>query len=330
MRKKFLVVGAGGRTGILFTEELQRAAEVVGVGREAMVSRVADGRILVSIDGQKPTKPNFRIISETKLGTDIEASFILLATKNPVGEAIRHYYQSINITHIPDLILPQNGLSAAEEAYTVLNEILGSKVSKMRIIRVALFNAVSSATVDNMSIISYSHPIRLSLGVAYGDDNVSDLAEILSSAGVEAYPVSKAHTKDMEYSKLFTNLIGVASFANGKSIEEGLIDDKCFYDEVSTLKEYVAVVKKNRGSFLNFKHYPIATLAFIVETVPFAVLRLFKGIIAKIILKGRGGKQKGNIDEIDYYNGAVIALAKKVGVETPVNSKIYKMIKEKV
>jgi ketopantoate reductase len=46
-----------------------------------------------------------------------------------------------------------------------------------------------------------------------------------------------------------------------------------------------------------------------------------------MITKGRGSKEKGNIDEIDYYTGAVLAMGKRLGIPTPVNDRVYAAMK---
>ncbi|GAI17549.1 unnamed protein product, partial [marine sediment metagenome] len=54
-----------------------------------------------------------------------------------------------------------------------------------------------------------------------------------------------------------------------------------------------------------------------------------RNILSGFISKGRGGKLK-DLDEIDYYNGGVVKLGKRIGVETLVNEKVYKRALEKL
>jgi len=51
--------------------------------------------------------------------------------------------------------------------------------------------------------------------------------------------------------------------------------------------------------------------------------------LANIISRERQGKLK-DLDEIEYYNGAVVKLGKKIGVKTPANEKIYNNIYDKL
>lgn len=330
MRKKVAVVGIGGRTGTLFADGLVNGAQVLGIGRESAVERIQNGMIHISKGEIVPYIFKCKMITEREFDKSINPDFILLATKNPVSAAVRYYYERVDPKHIPDLILSQNGFLAADEAYEELQRIFGDLVNKMRIFRVALFNAVSTEAHSDKYSISYSLPIRLSFGVAYGPDNVSGLKEIFDQSGIESYIVQQSDVRGMEYSKLFTNLIGTASFANGMSIEQGFNDKQVFADEINVLKEYMKVVRKSGGRFLNFKYYPIGLIAFLVDKLPVKMLGLFRRKIGSFISKERGGRAKGNIDEIDYYNGAIVKLGSKSGVETPINNKIYEMIKERL
>lgn len=330
MEKKIAVVGVGGRTGTLFAEELGNGAAVLGIGRESAVKSIKSGKVFISKDEGITYKFNCKTIAEKEVDKAVNPDFIFLATKNPVSPSIKYYYEKVDHLHLPDLILPQNGFLAADEAYEELERMFGNLAKDIKIIRVALFNAVSSKAYDEKITISYSLPIRLAFGVAYGPNNLEDLEEMFNKAKIEAYPVPQDEIKNMEYSKLFTNLIGVASFAHGMSIEEGFNDKETFLDEISVLKEYIRVVQKNNGRFLNFKHYPIGAFAFIVNKLPTSILSIFSKQIARIISSGRRGRTKGNIDEIYYYNGAVVKLGGELGVATPTNKKIYKIIKERL
>jgi 2-dehydropantoate 2-reductase len=163
--------------------------------------------------------------------------------------------------------------------------------------------------------------------VAFGPDEIQDLRGIFLESGFEAEEVPSKDVKNMEFSKLFTNLLGVPSSSHGLSIEEGFADRKVFEEEIESLREYARTVKKSGGRFLNLHHYPIHLYASLLGCVQGPALSIFRKQIAKVITKGRGSKEKGNIDEIDYYSGAVVSMGERLGVETPVNRRIYRTMK---
>ncbi len=329
MTKKIAVIGISGRTGTLFAYELRNVASILGIGRKSAVDKIKAGKVFILEEG-KPIQIDCVAFSESYFSADTKVDYIFLATKNPVAPVIKYYYERADRENPPDLILSQNGFLAADEAHSELEKMFGANAQKIRIIRVSLFNPVSIEQNGEISLISYFLPIRLAFGIASGPDEFDDIREIFKTANIEAYEVAPENVKNMEFSKLFTNLIGVASSARGLTIEEGFASANVFTEEIMALREFINVVKKSGGHFLNFNHYPIKLFAFLISVVPIYFLRIFRKQTGKLIIKGRGGKGKGNIDEIDYYNGAVIKLGEGLGIDTPVNKKIYQAIKEKL
>jgi hypothetical protein len=153
-----------------------------------------------------------------------------------------------------------------------------------------------------------------------------DVSEIFKSENFKVFFVDQKNAKNMEYSKLFLNLIGMPSATYGLSIKEGFSKKEIFKEEILALREYKRVVKISGGKFLNFPGYPVKFLSFLIS-LPIFLLLPFREILVEQIEKGRARKKK-DLDEIDYYNGAVLKMAKKLKVEVPVNSKILERVKK--
>lgn len=327
MTQKIAIVGAGGRTGTLFAEELARAAKIVGVARQPQADDVRAGRILVKRQGEAASPLACEIIEDRAFTGDLAPDFIFLATKNPVGPLVRSYYERVQRANPPDLILSQNGIAAADDARVVLEQIFGERADSIRVVRVSLFNPVSVEMTGERTEVSYFAPVRLAFGVAFGPDRTQDLLELFVAAGIEAQAVPSGDIRNMEFSKLFTNLIGVPSAAHGLTIGQGFADSAVFTEEIGALREYAHVVRSSGGRFLNLRHFPTGTYATLLGSVPLPILRVARMRIAGMITKGRGSKEKGNIDEIDYYTGAVVAMGRRLGVRTPTNDLVYAAIK---
>jgi len=329
--KKIAIIGVGGRTGTMFAFELRKSTEILGVGRKEEVEKIKDGKIYLQRKNEKPVKFEEKVIADYEFNEEINPDFIFLCVKNPIGPAVNYYYQKFkNRVKIPTLVLSQNGISAIEDAERELEKIFGKRAKEIRILRVSLFNPISGQKIDDKISLSYFLPIRLAFAVASGSKEIIDIKEIFKKADIEAEEISPANIKNMEFSKLFTNLIGMASAVKGQTIEEGFSNDETFKEEIMSLKEYIKVVRKSGGKFLNFKHYPIRLITFLINFLPTSVLKVFKKIFVKAITRGRGGKEKGNLDEIDYYNGMVARLGQKLGIETSINQKILNRASKKL
>jgi hypothetical protein len=153
-----------------------------------------------------------------------------------------------------------------------------------------------------------------------------NVSEIFKSENFEVFFVDRKNAKNMEYSKLFLNLIGMPSATYGLSIKDGFSKKEIFKEEILALREYKRVVRLSGGKFLNFPGYPVKFFSFLIS-IPISFLSPFREILAEKIEKGRAGKKK-DLDEIEYYNGAVLKMAKKLKVKVPINSKILERVKK--
>lgn len=328
--KKIAIVGIGGRTGTMFAFELRNSAEILGIGKEKEIGLIKEGGLYVERKGEKPEKFEEKVIQDIEFRDEIKSNFIFLTTKNPVSLPIKYYYQKFEgKEEIPTLLISQNGIAAIAGAKEILKEIFGENLEKIRLVRIILFNPIDKGKIDDKVFIKYSLPIRIAIAKVFGPGEIEDIVEVFKKSNFELklFPASQA--KNLEFSKLFLNLIGMATASQGFSIEEGFENKELFKEEVEALKEYIKVIKTSGGRFLNFPHYPVKILAILVSCLPMVFLSAFRNILAGLISEGRGGKPK-DLDEIDYYNGAVINLGKKIGVETPINEKIYQRALEKL
>ncbi len=319
--KKIAVIGVGGRTGTMFCFELKEVANVLGVGQEI------EKQLLVERKKERAKSLDVRMISGSQWSlNDFSPDIILLAIKNPVGPAIKYYYQRMKEKGIfPTLILSQNGAAAISDSISVLKEIFGSDYEKIRIVKLSLFNPIDRKQQKTEIIVNYSLPIRISFGKVSGPGNLKDIQLLFKNTGFETTEFSRDRIKDMEFSKLFFNLIGMASATKGLSIEQGFKDRESFKEEIGVLKEYIRVVKSSANSFINFPHYPVKLFTLLIEILPTKLPLLFRKNIAKIITKGREGKPK-DLTEIKYYNRFVVDLGEKLGIPTPINQKVVNRV----
>ena len=320
-KKKMAVIGVGGQTGTMFAFELRNSADILGIGREVEI--IEEKRLYVEREGKSPGLFKEKVIRDVEFHENLEPDVVFLATKNPVSPPIRYYYQKFkNKEKIPTLLISQNGIAALLDTKEVLKEIFGKDSEKIRLIRMVLFNPIDKRKVEDKIYIKYSRPIRIAMAKVAGEGGIGDVVEVFKMAGFEIKEFPPGQARNLELSKLFLNLIGMAAATRGFSIEEGFKDQGIFREEVETLKEYIKVVKTSAGQFLNFPHYPVKFLSILFGWLPIKFLLPFKNIIARIVSQTRGRKPKV-LDEIDYYNGAVVNLGKKTGVKTPVNERIY-------
>lgn len=329
--KKIAIVGIGGRTGAMFAQELKASNFVLGIGREKEVEEIEKGNLLLKRGGRSPEVFAIEMIKDSEFRKNPIPDAIFLCTKNPINSVVKYYYQIIKERgeKIPALFISQNGVVAIDEAKQALKEIFGENANQVQVIRISLFNSVGREAINEKVYLTYSLPIRLSFGPVSGSFQKGEIKDIFDKAGFEAEEVSVKKARNMELSKFFLNLIGMASASHGVSVEEGFKDSKIFKEEVGMLREYINIVQARGGDFLNFKdYYPVKLLACLFNFLPVGLLSVFRGKIGRLIDRGRKGKKK-DLDEIEYYNGAVVSMGKEVGRSVIINQEIIKRVSNK-
>jgi 2-dehydropantoate 2-reductase len=324
--KKIGIIGIGGRTGTMFAFELKKTGQVFGIGKEREISLIKEKKLFV-----ERNEKNFlfegELIEEKDFPKEIDFDFLFLTVKNPVNEAVKYYYQKIKEKKLkpPALFLSQNGIEAGEGTISVLKEIFGQNFEEIPVFRISLFNPIDRKIFNDKISIVYSLPIKLAISKISGPNNFNQVLEIFKKAKFEFQVFQEKEWKNMEYSKLFLNLIGMASATFNLSVKEGFSKKEVFFEEILAIKEYIKVIKKAGGNFLNFKNYPVKFFSFIFS-LPNSFLLPLRKIFANLAEKERKGKPK-DLDEIEYYNGAVVKLGERFGIETPINKKILERAK---
>jgi len=321
--KKIVVIGVGGKTGTMFAFELQKAFPVLGVGKE--VDKIRKGQLLVKRKDERPQAFEGKIISPSQWPVkDFFPEIIFLTTKNPVALVVKYYYQKIK-KGFPVLVLSQNGIGCVQETQAALRDILGKQAKNITLVRVNLLNPVDKIKTGDESTVTYSLPIRIVFSKVSGPDELEDLTYLFKRAGFEAQAFPSSKVREMELSKLFLNLAGMASASRGLSIKQGFKKKEVFIEEMGALKEYVRVVKALGNDFLNFSHYPVKLFTNLIDFLPIKILLPLRNYLAKVIAQGREGKPK-DLSEIEYYNGAVVALAQKARMSAKINQKIVNRV----
>jgi len=329
-RSKIAVIGVGGRTGTMFAFELRNSANILAVGRQKEVELVNKRKLFVEKKEKLIQIFEEEVIEDTDFKSKFEPDIIFLTTKNPISSSLEYYFKKCK-KKIPTLIISQNGIAAISDAKKTLKKIFGNGSEKIRIVRVVLFNPIEEIELENKYHIKYSLPIRIAISRAGGEalrpgseqEDIEDIIEIFEKSGFELKEFPLKDAENLEFSKLFLNLIGMAAASRKFSVVDGFKNKEIFKEEVAALKEYIRAVELFGGEFLDFPHYPVKLFTDLLNFLPLSLLSVFRNVIGKIISRGRGGKPK-DLNEIDYYNGAVIKLGKKTGVKTPANERIYK------
>lgn len=164
---------------------------------------------------------------------------------------------------------------------------------------------------------------------------IDHFIQVFNAAGLKARAFANA--SQMKWSKMITNLPANATSAimNLSASEVFSNKDLCSL-EIQQLKEAFAVMRAMSLKPINLPGAPVKPLSFIIEMMPFFISQ---PVLLWGMGKGRGGKMPSfHIDlysgkkksEVDYLNGAVVRYGKKLGVPTPANLFLWKVLADMV
>jgi ketopantoate reductase len=313
--KKIGIIGAKGRTGTMFAFELKNLGKIFGIEKEKKSEKE---KIFLKRDGKEEIF-EIEMISESEFPKEIDFDYLFFCLPNPIEKTLEFYLQKIKEgkRKVPVLFFSQNGLEAGEKAISLVEKIFGKE--EFSIFRIALFNPIKKQEGG----VEYGLPIKIALAKISGKENEKEVFKFFKNANFKVFLFSQKDWKNLEYSKLFLNLIGMACAVYRYPLREGLSKKKLFQKEILILREYKKVVKKAGGHFLNFPGYPVRFFSFLIS-LPIPLLFFFRKLILKIIEKKREEKEK-DLNEIDFYNGAVVKMGKKMEIETPTNEEVLKI-----
>jgi ketopantoate reductase len=320
---RIAMVGIGGKISTMFAFELAKKAEILGIGEKESVQKILEGKLWVNNE-KEFSRLKIKVIEKENFPGEFLPDFLFLGIKNPVKEGVLFYYQKLKEKNIfPPLFLPQNGISATKEAKEALKEI---GIENLPIVRMSVFNTVEKIKEGEKEIVQYSLPLSFAFSFSKEFGKKEEIKRLFLDCHFDFEEIEAKKMFEMELSKLFLNLVGMASLSFGFSIKEGFERKDIFKIEMMALKEFVKAVEKNNLSFLNFRTYPVKNLAFLIKILPLSFLTVFRKKIAKKIMENRKGREKQNVEEVNYYNKAVIELAKTVNLSLPYNELIYKKL----
>ncbi len=170
------------------------------------------------------------------------------------------------------------------------------------------------------------------IGLAASHPLAQPLAEAWARAGitVRLYPNAAA----MKWSKLLTNLLGNATAAILDMPPHAVFAHRASAQlEIAQLREALAVMDALHVPVVDLPGASVRQLAWAVRRLPFPLLQ---PLLRKVVGSGRGGKMPSfHIDlhsgrgqtEVDALNGAVVRHGAPLGVPTPVNRGLTRILK---
>jgi 2-dehydropantoate 2-reductase len=287
---KIIVFGAGA-IGSIYAAKLSRQHDVTVIARRAHVEAIKrDG---LRISGSETFVA--RVNAATAIEQIAPETLVLLTTKahdnRTAAGALAEKVRSDTI-----ILCLQNGLRSEE----MVREILGDRCLVLRAI--TQFGAIfAQPGLINFTVPGYT--------LIEQHERSKDLAALLTASGLDARISDNIHADDWR-KLIFNCVINPITSIIGSNVGT-IADPKLDPLKELVIDECLAVARKDGVSFdFDFQQ----------------ALRDIYGASPNIVSM-RQDLLHGRRTEIDYMNGAVVALGQRLGIECPVNAALVAIIK---
>jgi 2-dehydropantoate 2-reductase len=322
---RILVVGAGA-IGCLVGAKLATAGvQVTLVGRPAFADAVRNGGVVLHEQGETVTVRAVQAVGSIRAAfSGVEGpDLAILTVKSYDTQAALDELCAAAAADPPVVVSLQNGVGN--------EEMIAAAMGSARVIAGTITTPVSVVAPGVIQIERPSHWVGLSSWAGAATGLVDQLKDAFAGAGfrVSLY----ADVTGMKWSKLLMNMVANATCAILDEDPATVFGDPALVDlELAAWREALAVMDHAGIRPVNLGKYPFRQLAPLIRTLPNALLR---PALRSQVAGARGSKMPSlQIDlsagkarsEVEWLNGAVAQKGQSIGVPTPVNQTLTRLL----
>ncbi|WP_323041472.1 2-dehydropantoate 2-reductase [Gemmobacter sp.] len=304
------ILGAGLIGGFIGGRLAAGGAEVTMVGRPAMGAALDAGLHLTDLDGPDRHLPPGRIRFGTDPGLLADCKLVLICVKSAQTAGAAAALAPV-LPPGTRVMTMQNGIGHAE--------VLAAALPQARVLRgIVPFNVVSPAP---------GHLRRTTSGTLLADRDAGPFAPAFAAAGL---PLDLR--PDMEavmWGKLLMNLNNAVNTLSGLPLREELAQRDYRRCLALAQDEALAVLAAARLRPARLTPLPLRLMPAVLR-LPDPAFRLIAGRMLRIDPAARSSMAEdlaaGRPSEIDWLNGAVVALAARLGARAPVNARLTALV----
>ena len=248
-----------------------------------------------------------------------EPEFVILATKAQDARAALEANR-LAVRSVPVLVV-QNGLGGLRVAREALpsSPLLGGL-------------ALMATSYLEPGVVTVTSPLPLIVGVA--PDTNASLLERIAEVLRPALPIET--TDDIvgaQWTKLLINHVNALPAITGLAVQEVIAEPGLRRVMAASMKETVQLARQLGVRFGKVQGVS-GRILDLLGVVPIPIAERFPWLLARRMgpVPNPGSTlqsiRRGQLTEIDYLNGAVVAEAAAHGLEAPVNAKIVELVHE--
>jgi len=315
---RFLVYGAGA-VGTYIGGSLALAGQrVVFLEKTDLAQYLVENGTSLFVQGEKR-----RLVSPQVAGSFHEALALgpfdigILAIKAYDTE---DFLASIteSTSTLPPILCMQNGVENEGQ--------IAARLGEQKVIAGTLTSAVGKRGPGEIVLEK-----KRGVGIEAGHPLSARLLSVFNHAGLNARLFTDPTA--MKWSKMVTNLLANATSAIlDMAPAEIYADARLYALEIMQVREALAVMKALAIHPQNLPGVPVRLLCTVIQSLPMALSQL---LLTSSLGSGRGDKMPSfhidlhtgkHLSEVSFLNGAIARFGQRVGVSTPVNCALTKIL----
>lgn len=311
---KIAVIGSGAIGNLVAGYLKLKGDDVFLIGRSEAVRAIKSKGLAIS-----GARGNFNVTVGIFDKLEEAVDLVVLAVKTQdIEKALKENLEFLKESYVLTL---QNGIRA--------DEIASKYIPKQNIISsIVMFGSTylePACVVHNFE----GNWIIGSMFAAVGA-SVRDIGEYLN----DIFPVVITDDiKGMKYLKLFVNAHNCVAAILGVSMQEAFSNIEISRISIAIWKEALEVVGKCNIKLVSLPDFSVERLTGLVAMDTVEAAKKFSFIITNLSKEPVYGSilqsiKRGRSSEIDYINGEFVELARKNGLDAPLNGKLVEMVHE--
>ncbi len=309
---KIAIMGAGAIGSVLGSCLAEAGEDVLLIGRKGNVDAInKNGLQIEGVRGRK----NIRIKADTRLNEKPEMLFLSVKTQD-IPEACKAIAP---MTEDSIIVTMQNGVKA---------DVLAAENLDRR-------DIISSVVMFGATYIEHGKFIHNFEGDFIIGNAFSKNDEIVNTTASVLNKFSRTHISDnihgVHWTKLLLNLNNCIPAITGKTMQESFADMEQAKFGFNLIKEGMAVIDKAGIRLSDLPDLPLEKLRGLLSAPIDEGAVIFSHIMQGLSKEPLYGSilqsiKRGRATEIDYLNGEIVELGKRINLPTPYNSKAVEMV----
>jgi 2-dehydropantoate 2-reductase len=290
------------------------AADVLFVGRPRLRDELAaHGLTLKEMDGPARAIPASRIRFETELAPLADCDAVLCCVKSAQTDEVA--------AQLAPILRPDTAVVSLQNGVRNPDRLRAALAPRPIVPGIVSFNVVSRG--NGLFHRATSGPLML------GEQPAARARAVIAALAAALEVETRADLGPDQWTKLLVNLNNAVSALSGAPTRSILLSPGYRRVLAAIVEEAVRVARAAHVPTARLRGVPVGLMPRILR-LPTPLVRLVVGAQIKVDPEARSSMwedlTRGRPTEVDYLNGEIVDLARRAGVEAPLNRRVVELV----